>query len=63
VRRFGNALLRTEPLTAEDWAEVHVLYRGFQDAVRAIVMQARARRRLGVLKTAQGQLDDAGDGQ
>ena len=63
MRRFGNALLRTEPLTAEDWAEVHVLYRGFQDAVRAIVMHARARRRLGVLQSAQGQLDDAGDWQ
>ena len=45
MRRFGNALLRTEPLTAEDWAEVHVLYRGFQDAVRGIVMNARARQR------------------
>ena len=63
MRRFGNALLRTEPLTAEDWAEVHVLYRGFQDAVRAIVMNARARQRLGVLKTSQRQFDDARDGQ
>lgn len=42
---LGRRPLINEPLDKDDWAEVYVLYRGFQDSMRRIVMRAKRRER------------------
>lgn len=40
---IGHRQLAKEPLTEDDWAEVHRAYLAFQHHVRLIVIQARKR--------------------
>lgn len=51
--RLGRMPLISEPLTVEDWAEVYVLYRGFQDSMKRIARRARRRERAEVGGTGE----------
>ena len=38
---LGHRELADEPLTVEDWAEIHRVYLAFQHHVRLVVLKAR----------------------